>query len=158
MSRLIQKQPIDWEKPLPNEKQENFCQEYVRLDMEDGIKQARARRIMAYKFAFPDARDDVEGKLNSRASKLLKDDNIVSRLTFLYEELGAGIENEVKWNKTKAEDVLLDIIYGEEKTENKLKALDMLNKLREVGVKKEEDEEKQLSTVEAFFNKLKGKA
>ena len=34
----------------------------------------------------------------------------------------------------------------------------MLNKLREIGVKKEEEEEEQISTVEAFFNKLKGKA
>lgn len=158
MSRLIEKQPIDWEEPLPNKKQENFCQEYIRLDVEEGIKQLKARRVMAYKFAFPDARDDSEGKLNSRASKLLRDENVVARLTFLYEELGSGIENDVKWNKTKAEDVLLDIIYGEEKTENKLKALDMLNKLREVGVKKEEEEEKQLSSIETFFNKLKGKA
>lgn len=158
MSRLIEKQQIDWEEPLPNEKHEVFCQEYIRLDMEDGIKQAKARRIMAYRFAFPDSRDDADGKINSRASKLLKNDDIVSRLNFLYEDLGAGIEDKVKWNKVKAENVLIDIIFGEEKTENKLKALDMLNKLREIGVKKEEEEEEQISTVEAFFNKLKGKA
>lgn len=157
MSRLITKQPIDWEKPLPNENHEKFVQEYLRLDIEDGIRQAKTRRILAYKFAFPDSRDDSEGKINSRASKLIKNEDISSRLSFLYEENGTGVENQYKWTQNKAEEVLLEIIYGEEKTENKLKALDMINKLREIGVKKEEEPEKKVNTVEAFFNKLKGR-
>lgn len=155
---IMTAKPIDFEKPLLNENREKFCQEYVRLDVEDGVRQAKARRIQAYRFAFPDGADVADSIIASRAGKLLNDEFVSARLAYLYEQLGTGIENEVKWNKIKAEDVLLDIIFGEEKTENKLKALDMLNKLREIGVKKEEEEEKQISSIETFFNKLKGKA
>lgn len=153
--RIIEKQQIDWEKPLPNEKQEAFCQEYVRLDMEEGVKQDRARRIEAYRFAFPDSNMTPDGQINSRAQNLLRKDIISSRLNYLYEELGAGIENKVKWTQAKAEDALLEIVYGEEKTENKLRAIDMINKIREIGVKKEVED--KTGTIEAFLNKFRSK-
>lgn len=154
---LIEKMPIDWEQPLPNEAHERFCQEYVRLDLDGEVKQAKARKVEAYKFAFPDSKDEVFHKLSSRATNLLRNENVIERLRYLYEQMGTGIENEVKWTRSKAEDALLEIILGQEKTENKMKAIDMLNKLRGIGAPVvEEDEEKNIDSVQIFFNKLKG--
>lgn len=157
MATIMTSQPIDHEQPLPNKSQEMFCQEYLKMDLDGEVRQAKARRIEAYKRAYPGSIDETNSVLNTRAVALLRLEHVSARLKYLYEQNGAGIEAEVKWTKDKAEDVLIDIIFGNEKTENKLKALTELNKLRGIEApKKEVEEEKQISTVESFFNKLKG--
>lgn len=157
-NRLIDRMPIDYAEPLPNEKHELFCQEYLRLDVEGIVKQAKARRIEAYKVAYPEAKDELYNKINSRASNLLRNENVVARLEYLYEENGSGIENKIRWTRGKAEDELLDIVLGDDKTEIKLKAIDMLNKMRGISAPEEKKEEiVEESSVEKFFSKLRGR-
>ena len=149
-------QPFDKTIPLENEAREKFCQEYLRLDLDGEIKQAKARRIEAFRVAYPEYRDKIPSDANMKAVRLLRDDNVAERLAYLYEQSGTGIENEIKWTKSKSEDMLLEIIYSTTtKDSDKLKAIQMINELREIGPADKEEEQSAIDSVKEFFSKLK---
>lgn len=152
---LYNYEPFDYTQPLKTEAYETFCQEYFELDISGEIRQTKARRIEAYKRAYPNAVNYKPSEVNSKAMGLLRDERIAKRLEYLYEENCSGVENAVKWTKTRSEDALLDIITSPEtKNADKLKAIDMLNTLRDIKPV-EKPKEDIIDSVTAFFNKLK---
>lgn len=157
MKSVVFREPFDREVPLKDEKMEAFCQEYIRLDLEEGIKQAMARRIMAVKFSFPEYIDRTDEASNKRGHQLLSREDVSERLEFLYEQMGSGVENKVKWTKMKAEDTLLELIFAPDtKNPDKLKAIAMLNEIRSIGAEDKKDKDSLVDSVAEFFNKLKG--
>lgn len=147
-------QPFDREQPLNVEAWEQFCQEYVRLDIEKEVPQLRERRICAYRKAYPSASDMYPADVNVKAIALLRKEEVADRLAYLYEQECSGVEAEFKWTKNKAEDELMNMIFSPDiKDGDKLKAISMLNELRNIGEVKE-DKEKALDTVAIFFDKI----
>ena len=146
--------PFDREQPLSVEAWEQFCQEYLRLDLSREVPQMRERTICAYRKAYPSARDMYPADVNVKAIALLRKEEVAQRLAYLYEQECSGVEEEVKWTKNKAEDALLNIIFSPDvKDGDKLKAISMMNELRSIGEVKD-DSEKTLDTVQIFFNKI----
>lgn len=157
---LHKKKIIDVEEALPNEQHEAFVQEYFRLDVDGEIVNDKARRIKAYKVSFPEAKSDDDGQVNGRASTLMKRADVKGRLEHLYEEHGSGVENKYRWTKAKSENALVELVFGDGvKIGDRLKAMDMLNKMNGLDVPKlkEEDSSKGKDTVESFFDKFRGK-
>lgn len=146
--------PFDREEPLSTESWEIFCQEYLRLDLNREIPQMRARRIAAYRKAYPSAKDMYPADVNVKAIALLRKEEVAERLAFLYEQEGSGVENEFKWTKAKAEDELLNMVLSPDtKDGDRLKAISMLNEIRGV-TKPEEKKETIIDTVQSFFEKI----
>lgn len=151
---IHQYKPFDREEPLQPKAWEDFCQEYLRLDIEREVPQMRERRICAYRHAYPNASNMYPSDVNVKATALLRKKEVAERLAYLYEQECSGIESEVKWNKNRAEDELLNIIFSPDtKDGDKLKAIGMLNELREIGIVKD-DKDKIIDTVQVFFNKI----
>lgn len=148
-------EPFDREQPLVNENWEKFCQEYIRLDLEDGIHQDRARRIQAYRNVYDSARDMRQSDVNVKAVALLRKNEVSERLAFLYEQECSGVESEVKWSKNKAEECLLNILYSPDtKPSDALKAISMMNELRQLGQFAEKKDNSIVDTVQEFFNRI----
>ncbi|MGL5712948.1 MAG: hypothetical protein ACRCX2_08010 [Paraclostridium sp.] len=153
---LMKRKIIDPEQPLDSEKQEAFCMEYVRLDIEDHIANKRARKVMAYRNVFEGTIGDSDSVCATRATSLLSRESIKERIKAIYEEEGTSVENQFTWTKSKSEEMLVDIVYNHElKTADRLKAISELNKMRGIDVPKVEDEETAGDAVDGFFSKLK---
>lgn len=153
---IHKKKIVDSEIPLTNDTHETFCIEYVRLDIEEQIFNKRARRIRAYRLAFPETKKDSDSTINSRATSLLARKTIKDRIKNLYEKEGTSVENEFNWTRSKSEGLLLGIAYDEKlKTADRLKAISELNKMRGIDVPfiKEENKEEE-DTVDSFFSKI----
>lgn len=154
---VINKKIIDHEEPLNRDAHEAFCQEYVRLDLEDRIVNKRARRIKAYRFAYPETIGSTDAAMNTRASALLNKESVSSRISAIYETNGACVENTYIWTKEKSEELLAEMAYDEMmKPADRLKAISELNKMRGVDTPKVEDEENKGDSVDSFFDKFKG--
>lgn len=148
---------VDHELPLTNENQEAFCQEYVRLDIEEHIANKRARRIKAYRFIYPETRSDSDSVCNTRATRLLAKKAISERIRAIYEEEGSSVENEFNWTRSKSETILVDMAYDDElKPEARLKAISELNKMRGIDAPKIVEEDNKGDTVDSFFSRFKG--
>lgn len=151
------KKMIDPAEPLKNESQEKFCQEYVRLDIEDGVVNKKARRVKAYIFSYPETVKESEGVVSSRATYLLSRPHIKARIGHLYEEEGSSVENQYNWTRSKSEAILIGIAYNDElKTGDRLKAISELNKMRGIDVPKIDDTSTKENTVDSFFDSLRG--
>lgn len=153
---IHRKKIIDSEIPLTNEIHETFCMEYVRLDIEEHVVNKRARRIKAYRTAFPDTIKDSDSVISSRATTLLSRKTIKDRIKSLYEEEGTSVENEFNWTRSKSESLLVEIAYDDElKTGDRLKAISELNKMRGIDVPfVEEGNNEEEDTVDSFFTKI----
>lgn len=146
--------PFDREEPLDVDAWEKFCQEYLRLDIEREIPQMRERRICAYRYAYPVSRDWYPSDVNVKAMALLRKEEVSQRLAYLYEQESSGVESEIKWTKSKAEDELINMIVSPDvKNADKLKAISMLNELRNFN-KEEKSTDEIMDTVAVFFNKI----
>ena len=149
---------VDPTLPLSNEAHENFVQAYISFDLDGIIKNKRARKMEAYRVAYPETRATKDSIVNSRATDLLLKESIAERLEYLYEKFGTSVENKYSWTPNKAEEALLDIIYGEEeKSADKIKAISELNRMR--GIDKPQVEEnvvKEESKIGSFFDKILG--
>lgn len=157
---LHKKKIIDVEEALPNEQHEAFVQEYFRLDVDGEIVNDKARRISAYKFSFPEAKTDGDGQINGRAVTLMKRTDVKGRLEYLYEEHGSGVEHKYRWTKAKSENALVELVFSDGvKIGDRLKAMDMLNKMNGLDIPKvkENEDGKGKDTVNAFFDKFRGK-
>jgi len=154
---IHKKKIVDYAKPLPNEQHESFCQSYIELDLEHHIVNKRARRIRAYKNAFPDSTSYTESVINSRASVLLRNENVSGRIGHLYEENGASVDNLYSWTLSKSTDVLLNIVYDEDTADkDKLVAIKELNKMTGIDVPKAEEEEDKTDRISDFLQKFRG--
>lgn len=152
---IHKKKPIDPEAPLSSDAQEVFCREYVRLDIEEGIVNKRARRIRAYRFSFPETIKDTDGTINSRATALLGKAPVRNRIKKLYEDEGTSVENEFNWTRSKSENVLLEIVYNEDlKTADRLKAISELNKMRGIDTPTVEEDKSDADEIDSYFNSL----
>lgn len=153
---IHKKKIIDSEIPLTNETHETFCIEYVRLDIEEHVVNKRARRIRAYRLAFPETKKDADSVISSRATTLLARKTVKDRIKALYEEEGTSVENEFNWTRSKSESLLVEIAYDDElKTADRLKAISELNKMRGIDVPFVEDDGKEEEdTVDSFFSKI----
>lgn len=152
---IHRKKPIDPEAPLSSDAQEKFCNEYVRLDIEEGIVNKRARRIRAYRLSFPETNKDNDGVINSKATALLNRSTVRDRIRKLYEEEGTSVENEFNWTKSKSENVLLEIVYNEDlKTADRLKAISELNKMRGIDAPTVEEDKSDDDEIDSYFNSL----
>ncbi|MGL6099157.1 MAG: hypothetical protein ACRC0G_06005, partial [Fusobacteriaceae bacterium] len=99
---------VDHERELPIEAQERFCQEYIRLDIEDFIGNKTVRRISAYRFSYPESTiSETDSVCNARAVSLMKKAVIKNRIAFLYEQEGSSVESEYAWTKSKSENILV---------------------------------------------------
>ena len=153
------KKVIDHLSPLEIGSQEEFCKEYVRLDIEERIINKRARRIKAYRNTYKDSIMEQDGVINSRAVTLLKKDYIMERIATLYDEEGTSIEQQFNWTTSKAEELLVAIAHDDElKTADRLKAISELNKMRGIDapvIIPEEKEVDSTDSVEMFFSMIK---
>lgn len=142
---------------MPIDAQEAFCNEYIRLDIEELIANKRARRIKAYRFAYPETIGDADHIVASRATAMLAKKVIKDRIKHLYEAEGTSVETEFAWTKSKSESLLVDIAYSDEqKTADRLKAISELNKMRGIDAPKVIEEDNKGDTVDSFFDKFKG--
>lgn len=101
---------------LSNAKNEKFAQ---------GIFEGLSQR-KAYRAAFPSSANWKDGTVDNRASELYNTDEILGRIRELQKEAAddsiLSVIDRKKW--------LSELIESfDEKTENKLKALDLLNKM-----------------------------
>lgn len=153
---IHKKKIFDHEQPLTNDNQERFCQEYVRLDIEERIVNKRARRIKAYRLIFPETIKETDAVCNGRAVTLLSRKPIRDRIAALYEEEGASVESEFIWTKSKSETLLVGIAYDDDnKTGDRIKAISELNKMRGIDVPVVDEEENKGDSVDQFFGKFK---
>jgi len=150
LSKFI-KEEFDYAVPLEDEALENFVQEYYRLDTVEKVWNETERKHRAYIHAFPEDISTKRSIVLQYCNKVLRRKTVTARLEYLYDEYGTGVENKIKWNKRKAEDVLLEVISGG-KDADRIKAVSLLNELRKIGV--EEDVESKIDTVSAFFAKF----
>ncbi len=155
---LHKRKTIDYEVPLENEAHESFCQEYVRLDIEDRVISKKYRRILAYKFSFPE--DDVNDEaINQRAFNLIRKKEIEKRIEYIYNLEGTSIENSFAWTRSKSEEALLELAYGSGiKPGDRLRAIAELNKMRGIdtpAVVIEEEEKKETDSVTDFFSRIR---
>lgn len=154
---LHTKKTIDYEIPLENEAHEAFCQEYVRLDIEDRVISKRYRRVLAYKFAFPE--DNVNDEaINQRAFNLIRRKECEKRIEYIYNLEGTSIENLFTWTRSKSEEALLELAFGEGvKPGDKLRAIAELNKMRglDAPVVAVEEEKKETDSVADFFSRIR---
>lgn len=147
---------FDEAEPLQNENHEKFCQEYVRLDLNNIIRNKYARKIEAYRIVFPETVTTTDGIIASRATQLLLREDVSERLRYLYELHGSSIENDVEWTKSKAEEALTAIIYDENsKDADRLKAIAELNRMRGID-KPEEKDNNETSKISDFFEMVMG--
>lgn len=154
---LHKKKMIDCEQSLPNIAHENYCQEYVRLDIEDRIVNKKARRLKAYRFSFPETINDNATAVNRRACNLMRNKEISERISFLYEEEGSSVENEYFWTKSKAETVLAEIVYDENnKDADRINAVKQLNQMRGLDVPKPKKEGEGADSIKDFFEEFGG--
>ena len=101
---------------LKNAKQEKFVQGLIC-----GLSQRKA-----YREAFPTARKWKDNTVDSRASELAKNSEILGRL----KELQQKSASEAVMSATKRKEWLTDLINDEsEETKDRLKAVDILNKM-----------------------------
>ena len=101
---------------LKNAKHEKFVQGLI-----SGLSQRKA-----YREAFPTSKKWKDNTVDSRASELAKDSEILGRLKEL-QQLSAS---EAVMSATKRKEWLTDLINDEdEETKDRLKALDILNKM-----------------------------
>lgn len=153
---LHKKKIVDTEQPLLNEARESFCNHYVRLDLEDKIVNKTARRVMAYRLSFPETIKDSDSIVNSRATSLLSKNDIIDRISFIYEQEGTSVEAKFAWTKNKSEEALMEIVFCEDtKDGDKIKAIQELNKMRGIEKPLELIEENNNDEVDSFFDKIK---
>lgn len=159
MMNIHLKKPIDYLEGLDNENHNAFCENYVMLDLEEGISNDKQRRIRAYRLTYPETTSGIlDHVVNTRATALMRRNDIKERIAFLYEEEGTSVENQFRWTRGKAEKVLVDIATSEnEKTSDIIKAVDALNKMRgiDVPVIIDEDDSGDEDTIDTFFNKFR---
>lgn len=155
---LHKRKIIDYEVSLPNTFHEKFCQEYVRLDIEDRVVNKKARRVKAYRFSFPETIGDNKTDVDRRALNLLRRKEIVERIRYIYEQEGTSIEAEYYWTKSKAEGVLVEIAYDDEsKDADRINAVKQLNQMRGIDIPKVEDRGDSESSIDKFFKMVGGK-
>lgn len=110
---------------LKSVKQEKFVQ---------GLAKGLSQRI-AYREAFPASRNWKDSTVDSRACELAKDSKIVGRL----KELQDLATKETIMSITKRKEWLTECIENEiEETKDRLKALDLLNKMDGAYIEKVE--------------------
>ena len=101
---------------LKNAKHEKFVQGLI-----SGLSQRKA-----YREAFPASRKWKDNTVDSRASELAKNSEILGRL----KELQQRSASEAVMSATKRKEWLTDLINDDgEETKDRLKALDILNKM-----------------------------
>lgn len=150
------KKIVDYAEPLQNEQHELFCQSYVELDLEQHIVNKRARRIRAYRKCFPGSVDYTESIINSRASVLLRSENVSGRIDYLYEENGTSVDNKYSWTINKSTDALLDIVYDDATADkDKIGAIKELNKIKGLDTPTIEEEEKS-DNISKFLQGFRG--
>ncbi len=110
---------------LTNIKHETFIQEIVK-----GNSQRKAYRV-----AYPRSVKWKDENVDSKASTLFKSDKVMAR----FEELVKKSENETILSAIERKQFLSSVVKEElEKTENKMKAIDLLNKMDGVYINKVE--------------------
>lgn len=101
---------------LKNIRHETFAQELAK-----GMSQRNA-----YRAAFPNSMKWKDETVDSKASVLAKNDKVLERL----KELAKESTSEAVMDATKRKEWLTDIILSkDEETKDKLKAVDILNKM-----------------------------
>lgn len=101
---------------LENARHEKFAQELAK-----GISQRKAYRV-----AFPRSEKWKDETVDSKASALAKNDKVLARV----EELKAAAASNAVMTATQRKEWLTELINSEdEATPNKLKAIDILNKM-----------------------------
>jgi len=125
------KDVVDYGEKLHNKAHEKFCQEYFRLDVEEKIVNRKTRRVMAYRVSYPENSNVPDGTINSRASTLLRNENVAGRLQYLYESYGGSVEQQYNWTRGKSEDMLISLAFDEDvKYSDRINAIKELNKMR----------------------------
>ena len=100
---------------LKNAKQEKFVQGLI-----NGLNQRKA-----YRAAYPNALKWKDSSVDARASNLLKNDKLLAR----FEELQAKSEDKAIMSAIERKKWLTNAIMEEHKLNDKLKAIDILNKM-----------------------------
>lgn len=101
---------------LKNERHEKFC-----VGLMNGLSQRKA-----YRAAFPNSEKWKDNTVDARACELAKDSKIIVRLQELQEEA----TSKAVMSATQRKEWLTKLIQDEdEATQNKLKAVDILNKM-----------------------------
>lgn len=101
---------------LKNERHEKYCRGLM-----NGLSQRKA-----YRAAFPNSEKWKDATVDARACELAKDGKILVRLQELQEEA----TSKAVMSATKRKEWLTSLINNEnEVTQNKLKAIDILNKM-----------------------------
>jgi len=144
---------FDPSKPM-SDNVEEFIKRYFEL-VEGKVVNKRQRKILAYRHAF---KETCTGKPDyyvlQLATQLLTKENVKDRMIYLQSINGVEEELDFDWNKSKAEEVLLEIIYDEKaKMADRLKAIDQLNKMKGMD-KRVMQEEEASDSVADFMNRL----
>lgn len=110
---------------LKNVRHEKFAQ-----GIASGLKQRTA-----YRAAFPSSEKWKDSTVDSKASNLAKNDKVLARI----KELAEKSTNKAVMNATERKEWLTSIIMNDEEyTKDKLKAIDILNKMEGTYVEKVE--------------------
>ena len=109
---------------LENQRHETFAQ---------GLFKGLSQRI-AYREAFPNSKNWKDETVDAKASVLAKTDKVLERLAELAEQASSEAVMSVRERK----EYLTRVVNGSEKTADKLKAIDIMNRMEGVYVTKVE--------------------
>lgn len=151
----VLKDLVDHSSPLPNTKQEKFCQEYLRLTLE-GINTTKYKKTKAYIHSYePDVDNLSPSILEQRANAILHNYDVQRRLDALLEINESSLEHKYRWVKANAEDRLIDIILSDgTKDADKIKAIQVINEIKGIKAPKEQLAEKENDALTSFLNRI----
>lgn len=144
---------VDYDLPLTNVRQEEFCQEYLRLTL-DGIETTKYKKISAYKTAYQPS-ELAPSIIEQRANAILHSYDVQRRLEALLTTHESSVESKYKWIKSNSEDKLVRMINDSEtKDADRLKAIQLLNDLKGIKGPVELVEHKENDALTRFLNKV----
>lgn len=141
----------EFDKPLPNEKHEIFVREFIRLELEENHIAIKVRRIKAYVKAYPECLGHSTTLVEICAKTLVESDRVRFRIEHLLNEVDSSLEEKLVWTKRRSIKSLVSIVNNSEKDSDKIKAIVLLNEMKEV--KEEEAKDSDVDTVKDFFTK-----